>query len=80
MKKPRPFSLKPIYIDEHRERLAQAEHRVAGGTGAQAGTPQLSFSVAKTRQKGGGAFTVSTPMLLSVVLILLASLLLIIFS
>ena len=25
MKKPRPFSLKPIYIDEHRERLAQAE-------------------------------------------------------
>ena len=80
MKKPRPFSLKPIYIDEHRERLAQAEHRASGGVGAQAGTPQLSFSAAKTRQKGGGAFPVSTPMLLSVVLILLASLLLILFS
>ena len=78
MKKPRPFSLKPIYIDEHRERLAQAEHRVAGTDSAQEGMARLSFSASK--KKCRGISTVSIPMLLSVIIILLASLLLIIFS
>ena len=78
MKKPRPFSLKPIYIDEHRERLAQVERRVAGAASAQDGMPRLSFSASKL--KGRGMPTVSIPMLLSVIIILLASLLLIIFS
>ena len=78
MKKPRPFSLKPIYIDEHRERLTQVERRVAGAASAQDGMTRLSFSASKP--KGRGMPAVSIPMLLSVIIILLASLLLIIFS
>ncbi|MBO4810520.1 MAG: hypothetical protein J5552_03020 [Prevotella sp.] len=78
MKKPRPFSLKPIYIDEHRERLDQVERRVAGTASTQEGMARLSFSA--SREKGGGMPTVSIPMLLSVIIILLASLLLIIFT
>ena len=65
MQKPRPFSHKLIYVDERQERL---------------GVLRASFAAASQRRKGRGAVRLSTPMLLSAIVLLLAVLLLIAYS
>lgn len=42
MKRPRPFSLKPIYIDERRELLTEIEQRARGELGLEPAEQQLS--------------------------------------
>ena len=79
MMKPRPFNHKPIFIDERKERLAQAEQRARGE--ASAVKPSALEGVFTSRQQQRkSAIQLSVPMLLSVLLILLATVLLIVFS
>lgn len=79
MMKPRPFNHKPIFIDERKERLAQVEQRVRGE--ASAVKPSALEGVFTSRQSlRKSAIQLSVPMLLSVLLILLATVLLIVFS
>lgn len=79
MMKPRPFNHKPIFIDERKERLAQVEQRVRGE--ASAVKPSALEGVFTSRQQQRkSAIQLSVPMLLSVLLILLATVLLIVFS
>ncbi|MBR1416126.1 MAG: hypothetical protein IJ570_09745 [Prevotella sp.] len=65
MQRPRPFSHKLIYADERQERL---------------GALRASFAAASQRRKCRGGVRLSTPMLLSAIVILLAILLLIAYS
>lgn len=74
MMKPRPFNHKPIFIDERKERLAQVEQRARGEASALEGVFTSRQSLRKS------AIQLSVPMLLSVLLILLATVLLIVFS
>ncbi|MBR6827579.1 MAG: hypothetical protein IKM76_05400 [Prevotella sp.] len=77
--KPRPFNHKPIFIDERKERLAQVEQRARGE--ASAVKPSALEGVFTSRQQQRkSAIQLSVPMLLSVLLILLATVLLIVFS
>ena len=79
MMKPRPFNHKPIFIDERKERLAQVEQRARGE--ASAVKPSALEGVFTSRQQQcKSAIQLSVPMLLSVLLILLATVLLIVFS
>jgi hypothetical protein len=79
MMKPRPFNHKPIFIDERKERLAQVEQRARGE--ASAVKPSALEGVFTSRQQQRkSAIQLSVPMLLSVLLILLATVLLIVFS
>lgn len=79
MMKPRPFNHKPIFIDERKERLAQVEQRARGE--ASAVKPSSLEGVFTSRQQQRKSATqLSVPMLLSVLLILLATVLLIVFS
>lgn len=79
MMKPRPFNHKPIFIDERKERLAQVEQRAHGE--ASAVKPSALEGVFTSRQQQRkSAIQLSVPMLLSVLLILLATVLLIVFS
>jgi len=65
MRKPRPFSLKPIFVDERQEELHALRH---------------SFANAQQRQRKGGGAALSIPMLLSLLLIIAATALVIIYS
>lgn len=79
MMKPRPFNHKPIFIDERKERLAQVEQRARGE--ASAVKPSALEGVFTSRQQQRkSAIQLSVPMLLSVLLILLATVLFIVFS
>ena len=79
MMKPRPFNHKPIFIDERKERLAQVEQRARGE--ASAVKPSALEGVFTSRQQQRkSAIQLSVPMLLSVLLILLVTVLLIVFS
>ncbi len=78
MMKPRPFNHKPIFIDERKERLAQVEQHAHGEVSAV--KPSALEGVFTSRQQRKSAIQLSVPMLLSVLLILLATVLLIVFS
>lgn len=79
MMKPRPFNHKPIFIDERKERLAHVEQRARDE--ASAVKPLALEGVFTSRQQQRkSAIQLSVPMLLSVLLILLATVLLIVFS
>lgn len=84
MRKPRPFSIKPIYTDEHRDRLELVEQRARSELGLPDG-PQRSASLrgtfaASQHLRKDAAFSFSLPMLLSVVLLVVATLLLLVFT
>ena len=83
MRKPRPFSHSPIYIDERRERLADIEQRARQQLGL---TPSPTFQPSDLRgafarvhhhQRGSG-WLWNIPMLLFLALIALAVLLILI--
>ena len=87
MNKPRPFNHQPIYIDARRERLEQVEQRARQELGLASSVSYVpsdlhgTFSTAqKQRRQGRGLLLWSFPMLLSVVLVLLATVLLLVFS
>ena len=87
MNKPRPFNHQPIYIDERRERLEQVEQRARQELGlapVSAYVPSDLRGVFSANQKqlrkGKGPLFWSLPMLLSVLIVLLAAVLLIVFS
>lgn len=75
MRKPRPFSHSPIYIDERRERLADIEQRARQQLGL---TPSPAFQPSDLRgafarvqhhQRGSGWFW-NIPMLLTIAFVL----------
>lgn len=85
MKKPRPFSLRPIYIDARQERLKEVELRarrqlgLCGDMSVQLSDIRGTFAaVQKYRQRRRWLW--SLPMLLSAVLILVAVFALLFFS
>ena len=87
MNKPRPFNHQPIFIDASRERLEQVEQRARQELGLVPPAAYVPsdlhgvFSASqKQRRKGRGLLLWSLPMLLSVILVLLATVLLIAFS
>ena len=87
MNKPRPFNHQPIYIDERRERLEQVELRARQELDlvpASAYVPSDLHGVfsanQKQRHKSRGLLFWTLPMLVSVLIVLLATVLLIVFS
>ena len=85
MRKPRPFSYKPIYVDARQERLKAVEQRARQELQpetAAASQPAMlhgAFSAARRQQQDKGSF-LSIPMLLAVVLILLFTVFVIVYS
>lgn len=73
MRKPRPFAHRPIYYEEH-----LAGH--ASGNGESGNKSAVRPAVFPPRKRRKGLAAVSVPMLLSVLLILTAVALLIIYS
>ena len=69
MKKPRPFNHKPIFLDARQEELHARQEQLHA----------LRFSSKRQHQKGGGMH-LSIPMLLSLLLILAATALVLLYS
>ena len=85
MRKPRPFNHKLIYVDERQERLRAIEQQAGMEQDARPLTDYMLlhmqgvFTAARKSKRGGG-LSLSVPMLLSLLLILLAVVLIITFS
>jgi hypothetical protein len=78
MQKPRPFNHKLIYIDERQERIRQAERRTNGTAADGVAANRLSFS--RNQLQKGSVPRLSIPMLLSLLLIFIATALLVAFT
>ena len=78
MQKPRPFNHKLIYIDERQERIRQAERRMNGTAADGVVANRLSFS--RNQLQKGSVPRLSIPMLLSLLLIFIATALLVAFT
>ena len=71
MKKPRPFNHKPIFLDARQEQLHARQEQLHALSG--------TFSSKRQQQKGGET-RLSIPMLLSLLLILAATALVLLYS
>ena len=85
MRKPRPFSHKPIYVDARQEHLKAVEQRARQELGLTTATTSQpaklygAFSGVR-HSRHGGISSLSIPMLLSVILSLLFAFAVIVFS